>query len=314
MLSELVKESFNPRPRELKKGITGSSIRPCAYSNYISYHKLDPGEDKTAEEEMNMEDGHWQEQKAISHFRRAGIKVKNVTPQQMTLHFGKSRIIGHPDGLVEVDKERMLEVKAMSNMRFKKFSEGTLEGSIKCQTQAYLFSDELYNRVDEVDIYAICKESAEPFDRIYGREDSFIKPIIEELDEIILLGHTPKKELNNYCPSCYHQIFCWKTNIRDMTEPRVLSLPEAVDSWTKGKALKMAGEELINMNRPLIEEALGDSKTIILDGTQYSIKVQRIDSSTNYFNQSKFIKEFGLEALKKVMDSKDRVSIRIDAL
>lgn len=315
MLSELVKEAFSPREQSIQKGISGSLIRPCDYANYITYHKLDLESERDWHGQIVMEDGQWQEKKVIAHLRRAGIKVKNVTPQQMTLHVGKARTIGHLDGIVEVERERALEIKSMSNMRFHRFAiEGVLEDSIKCQTQAYLFSDELYNRTDEMVVYATCKETSEPFDRVYGRDESFIKPIIEGIDAIVLEGYEPKRAECDYCIKCSHQVFCWGALVRDMTKPRIIPLQEAVDGWTKGKALKMSGEELIDLYKPVIEKELGDEKKTIMEGTDYQLKVQRIDRHAEQFNQAKFIKEFGIEALKKVMDAKDSSFVRIDLL
>ena len=313
VLSEAVLESF----REVLGrggGLSVSGLSICSYANYIAYNRLNPSPPREPVENIRMDDGHYQEDKVLIHLRRAGFTTYYTGKSQLKLKFGASGISGHPDGYIKVDGVvGMLEIKAMSLERFTNFNQGNLESSIKVQVQTYLLHQPTdFPEIPGVWIYTTHKDTCRPYDRFYPKDPDFIKPILEDVDKIILRAWEPPKVLNDHCSNCRHQEYCWGKTILDIYEPKIEVTHEMVDKWRKGKSYKSAGEELIEEARDYLIKHVGQNRVMIVEGEDASLKVQRIDSRRSGISLEKFTKVFGSDRLQDVWEEKPVTSFRID--
>ncbi len=310
-LYEKKAEARNEGPRS--DHLTITTVSPCPYESFINLHHLDYSPVDSSNM-MLMEDGHPQEESIIKQIIAAGFQVVQYGKYQKMIHVGKAKVRGKGDGLVRMDDEGkvwdLVEIKAMSSMRFTNFIQKGFkaEPRIKCQVQLLMHSEEYYPDIQRCWIYAKHKDACRPFNLLEERDSDYAKPIIEVTDAIILENYEPKKELTELCTTCYHNKFCWKSPILDLSDINVASLPEYEEKWIKGKAFQEAGSELEEEAKAFLIPYLGDQKVLFTD----RLKVQRIPKTLNKFSKSKFIEHFGAENLDKVVDKEPSEQIRID--
>ena len=312
VLSESVVASFEVET-EARRGFSVTGLHPCPYGTYINYHNLAP-RDFNASSRMLMDDGHWQERKVIHYLRRAGFGLKHVEPEQMTVHVGKARVPGHPDGLIEVtSKEDMLEVKAMSLNRFTLHRQSGVDAfpGYKVQIHSYMSSEELRGKVDGCHFLTMHKDSCRPYDFFYPVNFSYIDPIIEAMDEIILGGWIPDKELNPLCGKCGHAQFCWGTWILDLSRMDVKSESESVEKWGQGRMYKDLGKYLNEEAREELITSLGDKDLLFADGETLNVEVKRSTKQTFKISREKFVETFGASRLPEVLEEETSEQIRI---
>lgn len=317
MLSEAVVASYErPEKDGIHEGqLTVTSISPCSYGTYLNYHGLDtqlsaPG----GIDVLRMSDGHWQEQQVLINLLHAGFIMRFTGGNQMTVHVGKSRITGRPDGLILVDgREDVLSIKAMSLNRYTNFRQDGLlaEPFIKCQEQMYLASEELQDRAG-CWIYAKHKDTCRPYDLFEEKDLSYSKPIVEALDTIVVGKGEVKKPVDpiDLCTNCRHSGFCWASPIVDLTGTETMSLPDLVSRWKEAKYHIDYGKELmeeVREGKGGFREMLGENRQLLVG----DLKVLRIISHGQEFSISKFVELFGANRLVEVMEDKMRVSMRI---
>lgn len=312
MISEVIEANYEAKvnkPKYSKPGLRVTSISPCEYETYVNYHKLD--EQKfSANGMMRMENGNYQETEILKQIWAAGIKTRYTGGSQMTVTVGKSKIPGHPDGLITIaGKEDLLEIKAMAGQRFGSFSHTGLEKfpRYRCQVQCYMASNELNELLDNCKFVSKHKDSCTLKDIDEPKDLTYSRPIIEMADEIALAGYEPEKRLNPLCTTCYHTKFCWNSPVIDLSTFKQVDLPEAADMWRIGKSRKMAGEELIEQARAVFEKELGSDKVMVSSG----LKVSRIDFSKGQISKTKFVEVFGSARLPEVWEETDVSQIRI---
>lgn len=315
MLSETVITSYSKTESDgIHTGqLTVTGVSPCPYGTYINYHKLDLGDrEVTGEDRLRMDDGNYQEDQCLDNLRHAGYSIRYSGKEQLTLHIGRASITGRPDGLILVDnREDVLSIKAMNSPRFTNFRLKGFEAEpfIKCQEQLYLASEEFKEHMAGAWVYAKHKDSCQPFDLFEEKNLAYSRPILDALDSIVLDKEEvkrPEKPIE-LCSHCRHSNFCWSTEILDTSKIVIKDLPDAVKQWKLGKFHKDYGEELIEASRDVFEKELGREELLLVE----NLRIKRIDSTREYFNQSKFITKFGASELKSVMDIKDLTQMRI---
>ena len=314
MLAEAVEAAYEKEQSDgYHRGqLTGTGISPCAYATFLHYKRLDT-QKFSASDRLRMKNGHWQELEVLEDLRYAGFKVRNTGSNQLTIHIGKSRVPGRPDGLITVDsREDLLEIKAMSLDTYTKVKQKGIDAvpNYKCQIQVYMASEELKSIGEGCWFYTKHKDSCRPNDIFVQRDLAYSTPIIEAVDSIVYDGWEPSKppQPTDLCVSCRHKMFCWGTDsILDMSGTKVLSLPEVVQKWKEGKAHKEYGEILIDEARVILKEKLGDNNLLLVD----DLRVQTIRSTRTSIDIGKFTELFGANRLPDVMVETPVVSMRV---
>ena len=307
MISQAIQSSYTPI-KSGRQGFSVTSLSPCQYETFIHFRHLDP-KDRKPQEMMVMSDGNWQETQVVALIRKAGFKLEHVLKEQLTIHVGKTRIPGHPDGLIHTESIDLLEIKAMNLNRYTDFVQKGLDtfSRIKCQVQSYMISDELKDVVSRCWILIKHKDTCRLYDVCEERDESFIKPIIEAADAIALENYEPPKVRCDDCTTCYHKLFCWSEEIIDMSKGKVVSLEEVSSKWKEGKLFKTHGEVLIAEAREIFEAELGDKEVLYCD----DLKIQRIISHRNEIPIAKFVEVFGPDKLASVIVPKEIPQMRI---
>ena len=281
MLSQAVLASFTkPTSDGIHKGqLTVTGISPCPYATYINYHKLDV-EERDPIARLRMKNGKWQELECLEDLRRAGFQLRYTGDNQMTVHVGGARTGGRPDGLITVDnREDVLSIKARSLASFTEIRQKGIaaEPMTECQEQMYLASDELRDRAG-CWLYVKHKDSCRPYDLFIRRNDSYSKPIIEAVDEIVL-GQAVVKRPNEpipLCSNCRHRIFCWKTELINTSGIATMTKPEVIDLWLQGQFHLEMGKQYNEEARVLLKQYLGDNDVLYVESNIILLEVKRI--------------------------------------
>jgi len=299
-------------------GFSVTQASPCSYATYLNYHKLDPKErDESAH--LTFEDGHEQEASIVKQLARAGFAMRFTGEDQLEVKVGRSEVPGHPDGLVTPKaKELMLEIKAMHDYRFQTVREKglTFEPLIYNQVQMYMpgLEQTFGIKVEGTLLYCKNKNTCDPFDMFVERDDSYSKPIIEAMDEIILGNWEPKPEVCQICTTCRHSKFCWGAPVLDFTGGRVITDQQLVEKWMQGKSYKTMGEELYEQAREQMKKLLGTDDVIYFEATfgENVIVVEAKLTPTTYrnFSSGKYAKIHGVKYLEDCYNITDSFQFR----
>jgi len=308
MLSEAVVAHFEKLAKAPSThGFSWTSISPCAYATYIHFHKLDPSVNDGVDM-LRMNDGHYQEQEMLDHIHAAGFKTKYTGRSQLRVTIEKSGVRGSPDGIIRVDeRDDLLEIKAMSSIRFTGLSQEGLdkaEPGIKCQVQGYMASEELKGTVDRCHIYYKHKDTCRPDDICEGADPSYISPIIEATDSIVLDRFEPKKELIDLCVGCRHNFYCWGGKVLDLSKMKTIPMEDMVAQWLEGEVRIASGELLVEEARAYFYKKLGEGKLLICEGADVNLRYTRIFQHRKNFDINAFIELFGAERLPEVLKEK----------
>jgi len=317
MLAEAVVASYTKKESDgYHKGqLTVTGISACPYSTYLNYHHLDD-EDFDPESRLRMKNGHWQELEVLEDLKRAGFKLRFTGSSQQTVHVGKSSIAGRPDGLITVtNREDLLEIKAMSLAMYTSLKKKGIDAfpSYKTQVQLYLASEEL-SGLKGCWFYVKHKDSCRPYDIFLERDESYVGPIIEAVDEIVL-GRSkverPEEPLE-LCTYCRHKLFCWKTDILDMSSiGRTLTKEEVVDKWLEAQFHLEIGKQLNEEVRVVLNEYLADMDSVFVEGKAVLLEVKKILQNRSGISEAKFVERYGAAALADVIETKLVSSMRV---
>ena len=316
MLSQAVLAAYSkPTPDGIHRGqLTVTGISPCAYATYINYHKLDV-EERDAAARLRMKNGKWQELECLEDLRRAGFQMKYTGDNQMTVHVGKARIGGRPDGLIFVDnREDVLSIKARSLAAYTELRQKGIaaEPMTECQEQMYLASNELKDRAG-CWVYVKHKDSCRPYDFFLERNEAYALPIVEAVDEIVLSRTEVKRpeEPIPLCANCRHRRFCWKSDILDTSGIATVSVPEVVDLWVQGQFHLETGKKLNEEAREKVKKLLGDNEVLYLESDPVLLEARRIVQHRSKISEDKFVEKFGAAALVDVVEETQVEQMRI---
>ena len=300
MLTEAIHRMYT-NTREERQYFGISSISPCQMETYLNYmnHLQRVNKPKEVEQEeidpqqlQLMNDGHYGEAQIVDLIRRSGFEVDYTGEDQATVHIGKSKITGHPDGFIHLEgKTNLLEVKLRQRGNYQKFVEGGTKvfPRIRTQVQLYLSAkDSPYPGLSSARVTFKHKESASIKDHEEMVDPEFAAKITEETDQVIQGGFTPEPVLTDLCVGCRWSSNCWGGGVVNFSGFQYLSLPEVEEKWirgeyheTLGKMLKDQAEaELLTKMDPTKEELNTDR-----------IKVTRKTTDTHTFNKKLFLKD-----------------------
>jgi CRISPR/Cas system-associated exonuclease Cas4 (RecB family) len=316
MLSQAVLAAYTkPESDNIHVGqLTVTGISPCPYATYLNYHKLDV-EVRDAASILRMKNGKWQELECLEDLRKAGFKMRYTGDNQVTVHVGKSRIAGRPDGLIWVDnREDVLSIKARSLDSFTGVRQKGIsaEPLTECQEQMYLASEELQGRAG-CWVYYKHKDSCRPYDLFLEKNPNYSKPILEAVDEIVL-GQVEVRRPDSpipLCAKCRHRQFCWKSEILNTGGIRALSEPDLVDLWLQASFHLDLGKQYNEEARIKIKELLGSDDVLLLEGSQASLEARRIIQHRSKISENKFVEKFGAAALLGVIEETEVEQMRI---
>jgi len=307
VLAQAVLAGSVPQKDRIHTGqLTVTGISPCSYSTYLNYLHLDDEKfDPLAR--LRMKNGKWQELEVLEDLRRAGFRLRHTGSNQLTVHVGKVPIAGRPDGLIIVDdREDLLEIKAMSLDMYTNFKQKGIDAfpGYKCQTQLYLASEELKDKVKGCWIYVKHKDSCRPYDIFMERDEAYSKPIIEAVDEIVLRQAEIKRpdEPIPLCSHCRHRLYCWKSELLDTSGIKTLTKPEVVQMWLEGQFHLDMGKQLNEDARVLLKEFLGDNDVLYIEDQTVLLEVRKIIQHRTGISEAKFIEKFGAAALADVTE------------
>jgi len=314
MLSEVLLSS-KPKQR-VGGGLSISGLFPCPYSLYRTYLGGDL-EEVTAQQEMLMDDGKWQEEQTVQRLKLMGVIVKD---RQRRVTIGKANTPGHIDGVTELDGvSRLFEHKAMSWERFSYLKQRGLGAfpTYKAQVQGYMLGlREQGFLINEADFFAKHKDSCEPYDFIEEFNERYILEIVSWVDAIILESWVPKPALSKLCAYC--GLDCFKTVI-DMSWIATASAPEMVEKWKQGKAYQNVGKMLEDEAREYFigykdkvtgswtEGLIGDRDVLMVE----DLEIKRIIQHRFDVKREKVLEVYGAEGLMKVGEEKDIISYRV---
>jgi len=252
-----------------------------------------------------MKNGKWQELEVLEDLRKAGFRLRFVGANQLTVHVGRARITGRPDGLITVnEREDVLSIKARSLSSFSNFKRKGVDAEPRtvCQEQMYLASPELKDHVGTW-VYVKHKDSCEPYDAFVERDNSYAKPIVEATDEIVLSGYEPKRPdvPIPLCSSCRHKIYCWKLDFLDTSGIKTITLPEAVSMWVEGKFHRERAKQLDEESREVFRKHLGENDVLFVDDQTTLLEVKKIVQHRIGISEEKFVAKYGPAALVDVM-------------
>jgi len=308
MLSQAVIAAYDkPVSNGYHRGqLTVTGVSPCPYATYLNYHHLDD-QLFDAASRMRMKNGKWQELEILEDLKRAGFELSNTGSDQMTVHVGKSRIAGRPDGLITVDSRKdMLEIKAMSLNMYTNLKQKGVDSfpGYKCQVQLYLASEELRDKVAGCWFYAKHKDSCRPYDIFVERDESYSQPIIDATDRIVLdkAEVSRPSEVTPLCSSCRHKLYCWKSDILDTSGIGTLTKPEIIEMWLEGQFHLGMGKQLNEEARVLLKELLGTNDVLYIEDQSVLLEVKKIIQHRTGISESKFIEKFGAAALTDVIE------------
>jgi len=316
MLSQAVIAAYGKSEQDgYHKGqLTVTGISPCSYATYLNYRHLDD-EDFDALSRLRMKNGKWQELEVLEDLRRAGFLISNTGMHQLTVHVGKAPVNGRPDGLITVDgRQDMLEIKSMSLDMYTKLKQKGIDAfpSYKCQAQLYLASEELKG-LTGCWFYVKHKDSCRPYDIFLERDEVYVTPIIEAVDEIVLGKievDRPEKPIE-MCSNCRHRLYCWKTELLDTSGIKTLTKPECVQLWLEGQFHLDMGKQLNEEARVLLKEYLGDNDVLFIEDQAILLEVKRIIQHRSGISEVKFIERYGAAALADVMEEKIVEQMRV---
>lgn len=306
------------RAREERRDISPSGVSVCARKTYMGWTSTQNLPDGRSL--LLMNDGHYQEIEILDDLERAGFQIKNRqttdTPQR-DLHISKTEgsedylMVGHADcDIFTQDKWHMLDAKAMSMERFTNFSRYGFqaEPDMECQMTLYLGSDEYRQEgITSGFVYAKHKDSCRSYDLPFNLKEGLFNELVDQVRRINE-GWVPEPIRSKLCVRCRHKIPCWKVLPIEMEAVKVVSLPEMVTQWKKGKGYKAYGEDLIGEAREAFEEELGNSEVISIE----DLKVQRVIQTRTGISYDKFVKKFGAAALADVWEEKKIPQMRIN--
>jgi CRISPR/Cas system-associated exonuclease Cas4 (RecB family) len=309
MLAEAVLASFGNSSS--RSGFSVTSISQCPYQSYLRVHKLTKRERKPSEYKV-MEDGNWQEKKMVAHLRQAGFKLTNVLSEQLTIHVGRARIIGHPDGLITVGgKEDLLEMKAMSLDRYTTSRQKgpTAFHYIYSQIQLYMASDELRDKVDGCWLFIEHKDTCRNVDFYVAKDFGFSTPLIEMTDKIYLDNFIPDKVECDLCANCDDHFSCWEKDTFDMSKSKVITedVSQSVEQWRQGKFYMTYGKALNEEARDVLLPLLGDNDIAYVE----NLELKRIPRRTVRISEKKFVDVFGASRLPEILEEDISSSVRI---
>jgi len=316
MLSQAVLAAYQkPESDGIHHGqLTVTGISPCAYHTYINFKKLDV-EERDPASVLRMKNGKWQELECLEDLRHAGFKMRYTGSSQMTVHVGKSRIAGRPDGLITIDgREDVLSIKARSLDAYTKLRQEGLaaEPMTECQEQMYLASAELKDKAG-CWLYIKHKDSCRPYDLFVERNDAYSQPIVEATDEIVLGGIEPKKpkEPINLCSKCHHRRFCWQQELVDTSGIKTLTKPEIIELWMQGQFHLDVGKQYNEEARVLLKEYLGDNDVLYVEDRETLLEVRRIIQHRSKISENKFVEKYGAASLIDVIEESEFEQIRV---
>ena len=299
MLTEAILKMYaDTRQERTYFGI--SSLSPCQMENYLNYMNHLQKVNKTKEVETEeiepqqlllMDDGNYGEAQIVDLLRRSGIETTHTGKDQATVHIGKAKIPGHPDGFIHGSQTHLLEVKLRQRGNYQKFVEGGLKDfqRIKTQVQLYLSAeDSPYPGIESARVIFKHKESVSLKDHEEVADPEFAGKITEETDQVIQGGFVPEPVLTDLCVGCRWASNCWGGGVVNFSGFQYLSLPEVSEKWirgdyhaTLGKMLKDEAEaELLTKMDPTKEELNTDR-----------VKVTRKTTDTRKFNKKLFLKD-----------------------
>lgn len=316
MLSQAVLAAYTKSEKDgIHHGqLTISRISSCPYATYINYRHLDD-ELSDSIQNLRMKNGKWQELECLEDLRKAGFKMRFTGSSQMTVHVGKSRIAGRPDGLIWVDsREDVLSIKARSLDSYTKIRQKGVdaEPATKCQEQLYLASEELKDKVGTW-LYVKHKDSCRPYDLFIARDDKYSQPIVEAVDMIVLGNEEIKRpdQAVEGCSNCKHRRFCWKNDLVNMSGIKLLTKPEVVGLWLQGQFHLDLGKQYNEEARVLLKEFLSDNDILFIEGKDTLLEVKRIIQHRSGISENKFIEKFGAAALVDVIEEKEIEQMRV---
>lgn len=290
--------------------LTASVISPCPFGTYLNYAGLDY-QSPDSLSLIRMEDGHYQETKMLDQLRKAGFSIQHTGRQQLTVHMGRSRFTGRPDGVITIGgKEELLEIKAMSLNPFTNVRQTGITPSFKCQVQLLMSSEELRDKIDGCWFYTCHKDSCRPFDFYEPRDLSYSKPIIEAVDAILLDSWIPTKAECDICPICRHQEYCWGAYVVDSTKVRITSIEEAEENFIQGKLFRDGGLAMMKEARISLENVMGEEDLLLTD----RLRLRRVSRSESSIPIKNFVEVFGPGELPKVLKETTSKYIRITEL
>ncbi len=299
MLTEAIHKMYADT-REERQYFGISSLSPCQMETYLNYMNHLQRVNKTKEVEQEeiepqqlllMDDGNYGEAQIVDLIRRSGFEVDYTGKDQATVHIGKSKIPGHPDGFVHSSKTHLLEVKLRSKNNYQKFVEGGLKPFLRIKTQVQLYlsaEDSPYPDTETARVIFKHKESVSLKDHEEIADPEFAGKITEETDQIIQGGFTPEPILTDLCVGCRWSSHCWGGGVVNFSGFQYLNLPEVSEKWirgdyhaTLGKILKDEAEaELLTKMDPTKEEMNTDK-----------LRVTRTTTDTHTFNKKLFLKD-----------------------
>jgi len=308
MLSESIVAYYDNLPPQTKHGFSVTSISPCPYATYLNYKGLDR-ESPSGLDRLRMLDGSYQEREVIDLLTTLGFKLKYTGNDQLTVTiFGSVR--GRPDGLINTDKWDLLEVKAMSLNKFTSLSQKGLDAfpGFRTQVQLYMASEELRDSIKGCYLIGRHKDSARLQDVYEEQNLDYSIPIIEFTKKIVAGILVPEKPEPSYlCVPCRHKKFCQRGQAVDLSNIKVMDLPEVAEKWHEGKYYKEYGQYLIDEAREVFERELGEQDVLLCE----DLKIHRIISERTEISTTKFVEVFGADRLPEVMVTKPVKQMRI---
>lgn len=306
MLSQAVLASYmKPEEDGIHRGqLTVTGISPCPRATYIKYKHLND-DVRTPSDYLRMKNGKWQELECVEDLRHAGFPLRFTGNSQITVHVGRARISGRPDGLIEVNgKEHVLSIKARSLNVFSKFVRKGIDAEPRtmCQEQMYLASPRLQD-YDGTWLYVKHKDSCNPHDIFIERNDAYAKPIVEATDEIVLGDWEPSRpsEPIPLCSECRNKLFCWKDDFLDTSGIQTITLPEAIAIWTEGRFHLEVGKQMDEEARNVFREHLKDNDVLYVNDQTTLLEVKRIVQHRVGISEERFVEKYGAAALADVM-------------
>lgn len=315
MLSQIVLTRLAEREQAPHKvgSFSVTRISPCPYATYLNFHGLDRGLERSIEELLLMEDGHWQETQVLTQMRMAGLKMRCTGDQQMVVHVGESAVPGMPDGLVTIgEKEDGLEIKALNQYRYSQMKAKGIESSIRCQVQLYMGSKEWREiGVERTWVFVKHKDSCKLWDFEERFDPGYVERILESTDRVVLQGWEPPKKKNDQCGMCGHRRFCWEAEILDM-EGMVSrdDLGEYVKAWKDGKVYEDLGKTMVEGAREAFIRAMGKDDTLLAE----DLKVQKVVGHRVQIPVEKYIRVHGETQLSEVLEDKTYSQVKISVM
>lgn len=307
MIHEAVIESYRPKlpTSQSIHRLTVTSVSECPYETYIHYNKLDP--DKSHGNpltQLNMKNGHWQEQEMVEDLKHAGFTVWGVLGDQVPVHIGRSGFVGHPDGRIKLDRQAcLLEMKALSLRRFRNFTSTHLdnERSVRLQVQLYMASEEIRKQeISRCLIYCKCKENNKPYSFFEDYSPEYSSPIIEATDKILETNEEPARSSSELCSHCHHKFFCWgEEEIQlDLSRIGISDLVQLEEKWNEATFFYNYGKFMRDEIKEFFKADLGKGEKTFQIG---NLLIRNRQVFREIFLRQKFVERYGLGELPEVL-------------